>query len=67
MLAASLAAEAATAARRAPGGDPFADLGVSFVEVRLLGHRVELLHLFCLVWLREHPAEKQGHLPTLAG
>ncbi len=35
MLAASLAAEQAAAARRAPGGDPFADLGVSFVEARI--------------------------------
>ena len=33
MLAASLAAEQAAAAKRA-GDDPFADLGVSFVEVR---------------------------------
>ena len=37
VLAASLAAEQAAAAKRAGGGaDPFADLGVSFVEARVV-------------------------------
>ena len=49
MLAASLAAEQAAAARRAPGGDPFADLGVSFVEARFEGYRKKLqLYQGCL-------------------
>ena len=46
VLAASLAAEQATAARRAPGGDPFADLGVSFVEARTQDTAGSALHVF---------------------
>ena len=60
MLQDALAADAKTGARKsASAKDPFADLGVKFVEVRALALPIKLE--YCM----EHPVTEDGDRPGL--
>ena len=62
MLQDALAADAKTGARKsASAKDPFADLGVKFVEVRALALPIKLELEYCM----EHPVTEDGDRPGL--